>query len=183
MKRLFLLFIGMLIAATAVADGGRYLEKDAFLGAAFTKSQPEKDTLWVNDELRTSIEAVLGHRFALMRVHYWHDGVSTAWILEEKGKEEPIMIGVSIENGTIGMVRVLEFRESRGWEVRYPFFTDQFSGARLKRDRSIDKHIDGITGATLSVAAVSRVVQLALFLHAETGVRGSYEEIRSASTS
>ena len=69
-------------------------------------------------------------------------------------------------------VRVLEFRETRGWEVRYPFFTDQFSGAHLsngQRDAQLDQQIDGITGATLSVRAVTRAVQAALYLSAQLG--------------
>jgi hypothetical protein len=133
--------------------------------------------------LRERVESVLGHRFAMLRVRYWYDGDTTAWILDEIGKEEPITIGVTVGGGAVDMVRVLEFRESRGFEVRYPFFTDQFSGATLGNDRTIDKHIDGITGATLSVRAVNGVVKMALILHEETGVGATRQEIRSASTS
>jgi Na+-translocating ferredoxin:NAD+ oxidoreductase RnfG subunit len=60
---------------------------------------------------------------------------------------------------------VLEFRESRGWEVRYPFFTDQFVEAKLDQNERLDRNIDGITGATLSVNAVTRIARIALFLH------------------
>jgi hypothetical protein len=62
---------------------------------------------------------------------------------------------------------VLAFRESRGWEIRYPFFTDQFSGLTLAPDGYLSKPIDGITGATLSVRAVERVTRLALWLNAQ----------------
>ncbi len=68
------------------------------------------------------------------------------------------------------MVRVREFREARGWEVRYPVFTDQFNDVRLDGGDELDRQIDGITGATLSVNAVARVVRLALFLYRHTGV-------------
>ena len=47
------------------------------------------------------------------------------------------------------------------------FFIDQFKGAALKDDGSLDKHIDGITGATLSVRAVSGLAQVALLLDHE----------------
>ena len=70
----------------------------------------------------------------------------------------------------IERVEVLAFRESRGWEIRYPFFTDQFSGLTLAEDGYLSEHIDGITGATLSVRAVERVARLALWLDAQ--VRG-----------
>ena len=71
---------------------------------------------------------------------------------------------VLIEDGAIEDVRVLEFRESRGWEIRYPFFTRQFQNARLQGDR-LTQNIDGITGATLSVRAMKRMATAALLLH------------------
>ena len=74
-----------------------------------------------------------------------------------------------VEDDTASMVRILEFRETRGWEVRYPFFTDQFDEVSLDTRGEIDGQIDSITGATLSVEAVNRVVRLALFLYRFTG--------------
>ena len=90
--------------------------------------------------------------------------------MEEIGKERPITIGVVVVDDTIQSVSVLAFLESRGWEVRYPFFTDQFSGARLDETQQLSSHIDGITGATLSVRAVTNVARLALYLAEQTGV-------------
>jgi hypothetical protein len=46
--------------------------------------------------------------------------------------------------------------------VRYPFFTDQFDGATLTAKSRLDRNIDGITGATLSVGAVTRIARVAL---------------------
>lgn len=186
MRRHCVCVVVLLVSAFAQASedaAGRYMERDEFLAAAFPSGGPEQGTLWMSEALRGSVEAVLGHRFAMLRVRYWYDGDTTAWILDEIGKEEPITIGVTVAGGAVEMVRVLEFRESRGFEVRYPFFTDQFSGARLGGDRTIDKHIDGITGATLSVRAVNSVVKIALMLHEETGVGTARTETSSASTS
>jgi len=147
------------------AEAGRYLEPDDYLATAFPQGTPAARTLWVTGPLRESIEGILGHRFASLRVRYWQEGQTSAWILDEIGKELPITIGVTICDDAIANVRVLEFRESRGWEVKYPFFTDQFEAARLGDDGRLDRDIDGITGATLSVAAVSRVARIALLLH------------------
>jgi Na+-translocating ferredoxin:NAD+ oxidoreductase RnfG subunit len=47
--------------------------------------------------------------------------------------------------------------------VRHPAFTQQFSDAKLENNK-LDRHIDGITGATLSVRAMTAVVTLALYL-------------------
>ena len=72
-----------------------------------------------------------------------------------------------VTHGRIEQVRVLAFRESRGGEVRYPFFTRQFVNVGLKDDDRLDARIDGITGATLSVSAVTKVSRLALVFHNE----------------
>ena len=163
------LAVNFLAACAAAASGpGHYLSSTEFLSGAFPDGEPRPDVIWVDNALRRDIEDVLGHRFDGLRIRYWQLGNRTAWIFDEIGKELPITIGVAVLGNAVESVRVLEFRETRGWEVRYPFFTDQFSGASLDDRDQIDGPIDGITGATLSVAAVTRVVKLALFLSSKT---------------
>lgn len=162
---LSLLFVTGLAFAGPGGEAGRYLESDEYLVSAFPVGVPTAKTLWVTGDLRDAVERVLGHRFAALRVRYWFDGNRTAWILDEIGKELPITIGVTVAAGAIDNVRVLQFRESRGWEVRYPFFTDQFLAVRLGPDERLDRRIDGITGATLSVGAVTRIARIALLMH------------------
>jgi len=148
-------------------EAGRYLTSDAYLAGAFPAGVPPPQTIWVNGELRGVVEKALGHPFGALRVRYWYDGTTSAWILDEIGKELPITIGVTVSERAVQAIHILEFRESRGWEVRYPFFTDQFRGAALDNDSSLSQRIDGITGATLSVNAVKRVARVALLLHDE----------------
>jgi len=155
----------LVMPAGYAGEAGRYIESDEYVADAFPGGAPAASTLWLTGDLRESIEKALGHKFAALRVRYWRAGNTTAWILDEIGKELPITIGVTVCNDAIADVRVLEFRESRGWEVRYPFFTDQFRNARLDDAGRLDRGIDGITGATLSVRAVERVAKVALLLH------------------
>ena len=61
-------------------------------------------------------------------------------------------------------LKVLTFRESRGWEVKHTFFTRQFDNVGINQDQQLDKHIDGISGATLSVRALKKVARIALYL-------------------
>lgn len=156
--------------ATVEAAPGRYLSIDDFLDAVFGQGEREASSLIVDAGLRQQVEALLGRPFPKLRVRYWQRTSSaeparkTAWVLDEIGKTEPITIGVGIEDGHVATVRVLEFRESRGFEVRYDFFTSQFTGAGLEPDTQLDRRIDGITGATMSVDAVQSVVRLALLL-------------------
>ncbi len=155
----------LLSAIGTHAESGQYLKREEFLKLAFATGAPVERVLWVDRELRASIEEILDHPLSALRIRYWRNDDTTAWILDEIGKEEPITIGVTITNGAIGSVKILEFRESRGWEVRYPFFTDQFTGAGLDHRLELDRRIDGITGATLSVRAVDKIARVALYLH------------------
>ena len=165
MRILIVLLMALAPLAHSSTGAGRYLELDAYLDSAFPAGVPAPRTLWIDGELRRDVEDLLGHSFSALRVRYWFDGKTSAWILDEVGKEMPITIGVTVSGDAIDAVHVLEFRESRGWEVRYPFFTDQFRGVRMANDQHLDRDIDGITGATLSVRAVTRVARVALILH------------------
>ena len=112
---------------------------------------------------------LLGHDYPALRLRYWCRGKRSAWILEEIGKDLPITVGVVIDDDRIRSLRVLVYRENRGGEVSTPAFTDQFDGATLGAPNELDRNIDGITGATLSVDALTRLATMALFLHGKTG--------------
>jgi hypothetical protein len=141
-----------------------YLPPEQFLAESFDGKVPKPEVIWIKGETRDAIEKILGHRAGMLRVRYWARGARTAWILEEIGKTEPITTGIVVDNGAVARIVVLIYRESRGWEVRYPFFTDQFKGATLAGANELDRNIDGISGATLSVRALTRLARVALLL-------------------
>jgi len=160
----------ILLLAAISAFGEDYLGRDEFLRMAFGDEPSEMRTLWLTDDTRAGAKAAVGWVPPALRVRYWQAGERTAWILEDIGKDKPITLGIAVAGHRIERVEVLAFRESRGWEIRYPFFTGQFSGLGLGPDGYLSQPIDGITGATLSVRAVERVARLALWLDAQ--VRG-----------
>ena len=143
---------------------GIYLEPERFLAQVFNGNPPEPKKLWIKKNLKKEIKNILGHDIKVLRLRYWDNNTKRAWILEEIGRDKPITVGLITANGKILDVKVLIFRESRGWEVRYPFFTDQFKDATLTAERNLDRKIDGISGATLSVNALTKLARLALFL-------------------
>lgn len=159
------LLFALMALTGAVGATGVYQEPEAFLQEVFGGTTPEPRTLWLQPEVRARAEAILGHPPAMLRVRYWNAADRYAWILEEVGREQPITVGIITANGRIEQLRVLVFRESRGWEVRHPFFTDQFRGAGLAGGDALEKPVDGISGATLSVSALTRLARLALLLH------------------
>ena len=161
------LFLGLNVTQ---AKAEEYLTQQAFLKQAFGEATPQVKTLWLKQDLKQQVSDILGHPYAGLRVRYWVDDSSSAWVLEEIGKERPITIGVVLDGGEIRGINILAFRESRGWEVKYPFFTDQFKGLSLTEEQQLSDHIDGITGATLSVRAVTKVARLALFFAHKEGL-------------
>lgn len=142
--------------------GDIYQEPDAFITEVFG-SKPAPKVLWLTKDIQAQAGAILGHAPAQLRQRYWSDAHRSVWILEEIGKEERITAGFVIADGHIDHVRVLAYRESRGGEVRYPLFLEQFKDAKLAQGERLDRRIDGIAGATLSVGAMERMARLALF--------------------
>jgi len=160
-----LLALVLALCATPTSARGVYQKPGTFIDEVFGKQQNMAKLLWLSQELQTSIKRILGHPYPTLRLRYWQQDETTAWILEEIGKEKPITLGVAIKAGKIERLSVLIFRESRGSEIRYPFFTQQFHKRRLGQNLRLDGAIDGISGATLSVRAAEKLARLALYLH------------------
>lgn len=140
-----------------------YQTPEAFLSECFGAAPPAAQTLWLAGSLGEGAAAILGRR-PPARINYWRADGHTAFVLEEIGKEQPITAGILIREGRLERVRILVYRESRGGEVRFPAFTRQFEGVGLDENRRLDRSINGISGATLSVNALDRITRLALFL-------------------
>lgn len=159
--------IGAAFAAlSANAYGqGVYQSPEAFIDEIFGNHPPLPQVLWLTGEHKQKAEEILDHPYPKLRIRYWLKDGRSAWILEEIGKEQPITTGLVVGERGLEKVKVLIFRESRGWEVRHPFFTDQFTSARLNQALQLDRPIDNISGATLSVNAIQKLARLALYLH------------------
>lgn len=149
------------LGASAAAHSEVYQEPGAFIAEVFG-SAPAPKVLWLTKEIQAQAAAILGHPPAQLRQRYWSEGRRSVWILEETGKEELITAGFVVVDGHIDHVRVLVYRESRGHEVRQSSFLKQFKDATLAQDKRLDRDIDGIVGATLSVGAMQRMARLAL---------------------
>ena len=162
------LLIVSLLAGHPVTAGGVYQEPDEFINQVFENNPPKAKVLWLDEDLKKQMADILSHSYKGLRIRYWQQANATVkksvWILDEIGKEKPITTGIVINNGKIELVKVLVFRESRGWEVRHDFFTDQFKLAKLKDTGQLDRDIDNVSGATLSVRAVSKLARIALLL-------------------
>ncbi|MDP3743174.1 MAG: FMN-binding protein [Methylotenera sp.] len=157
-----LLLLATMLASSAQAIE-QYLKPEQFLAEVFADNAPKPDVLWVTKDIAKQAEKILGHAPNQLRQRYWRNNGKTAWIFDEVGKEEPITAGFVVSDGKIAQVRVLTYRESRGGEVRYPAFLKQYQGVELQIDQHLNRNIDGISGATLSVNAMNRMARLALY--------------------
>lgn len=129
---------------------------------------PQTQVITLSGTQSKQLKSILGHKYATKKIRYWQANGKAAWILEEKGKSEPITTGIIVKDGKISELKVLVYRESHGWEVTRPFFTKQFVGSSLD-GKVLNKKVDGIVGATLSVRALKKLAAVALYLSQETG--------------
>ncbi|MFK7815900.1 MAG: FMN-binding protein [Gammaproteobacteria bacterium] len=159
-----LTILAVLITHSAFAAESVYQSPEDFLSATFSAT-PEPQRLTLSGDLGKQVKAILGHRYKKIRVPYWQDGCRSAWVLEEIGKERYITTGFVVNSQGLEKAKVLIFRESRGWEVKHGFFGQQFIGANLTKKNKLDKSIDNISGATMSVNAVTNISRMALLLH------------------
>ena len=160
-QTLFILFIS--ICSPLYAE--QYQSNADFLSQTFNNNVPKPRLLWMSGRLKIKSERILQHKIGFLRTRYWRNKTQSVWILNEIGKTKAITIAVVIKDEKIAQLNVLEFRESRGWEVKHDFFTKQFKQKHLTEDLQLSEPIDGISGATLSVRALTKVAQLALLFN------------------
>ncbi len=146
------------------AIGRVHISTQEFLTQHFNEQVPAPQILWLTEELQRTATDLLDHPPQTIRLRYWRQGTKVAWVINEIGKEKPITFGIVVQDHKIESIQVLAFRESRGGEIRYSAYRQQFNGSALTSNNRLDKQIDGITGATLSVRAMQRVARLALFV-------------------
>ena len=165
---LLITFLISLLLPALVYSASVYETRADFLSRAFNDSPPEPAILWLSGERKSAVRKILGHDYAALRLRYWCQGERSAWILDEIGKDLPITVGIIIEKNYIKNLRVLTYRENRGGEVVTASFTDQFNHGAIEETKQLDVRIDGISGATLSVQALTRLATMALFLNTES---------------
>ena len=168
MIQFFIIFVFLITSAAypVFAAEDVYQDPKDFIAESFQGSVPPEKILSIDPDLKEKISKIMGTHYKLGNTAYWAQEGRTVWILEDIGKYEPITVGIVVSpDATLERIKVLIYRESHGWEVKHAFFTRQFEGSGLKRERKLDQSIDGIAGATLSVKALKRLGTLALLLH------------------
>jgi thiamine biosynthesis lipoprotein len=161
-------FAGLFLA---LAGAETLLTQEQALKIVFPKSESVKaETKTLTPEQRKTLEENTGLRFP--EADYPAFTATTkgqtdghAVILNEIGKHENItfIVGVS-PKGKVMEVAVMEYRESRGGEVKEQRFLSQFHGKQASDPIRVNQDIVNYTGATLSSYAIARGVRRALAL-------------------
>lgn len=156
---LSILFIGSssLLAAEKIYEKPTEFLKRNFGGI------PKTQAITLDEQQFKELKKILGSRETPKKIRYWKSENKIAWVLNKKGKSEPITTGFIVREGQISELKVLIYRESHGWEVSRPFFTKQFTGASLD-GKKLSTKVDGVVGATLSVNALKKLAAAALYL-------------------
>jgi hypothetical protein len=170
--------LSLVLGANAHAQRGVFNTVEALVSDYLPGATEQ--TLWLSQPARETAEAIWRRPLPL-RTQYYRSADTTLWILNEVGKEQPMTIGVIIREQKIRAIRVLEYRESRGGEIRYDLFTRQFEALGLDAQHRLERNIDGISGATLSVRAMKKIANLALFLHQQVVVDAAESPEQNAS--
>jgi hypothetical protein len=158
------------VAFAAVTLARATTPAEFFVAAQFTNA-PAPSALVITGEVATAIQEIMGHPFARNQVPYWQAEGKTVWVLETRGRSNTITAGFVVRDGRMEKTEVLVYRERRGGEIKARSFTRQFDGVSLAEGRRLDRRIDGITGATISVNAMQNVARVALYLTALTLAR------------
>lgn len=135
---------------------------DHFLKQQFRTEVPKPDRIWLKAEMKVALSQILQRPSKKLNYRYWQAQGKTIWLLDEIGKERDITTAVVVKNQQIAEIKVLVYRESRGGEVQVPWFNQQFVGAN--NQDNWQRKIDSISGATLSVNAMKKQAELALYL-------------------
>jgi len=148
-----------------------YLTPEQALKQAF----PDADTVRIETHLLTPdlkdrVERRLGWRLEEdeVRVYLGYKGeklLGYAVVTEQVGLYKPITFLVKVApDGRVDDVWIMVYRESRGGEVRHKRFLSQYEGKSAKDPIRLNRDVIGITGATLSVRAVSLGVKRVVIL-------------------
>ena len=148
-----------------------YLTREEATRLAFGPSATvAEESKWLTPAARAAVEQRLGRPVPEERFTFYVGRSAQAVegygvLLNEMGKHEPITFFVAIApDGHVKDVMILEYRETRGGEVRQKNFMKQYVGKTSQAPLALEEDITPLTGATISARAISDGVKKALLI-------------------
>ena len=116
----------------------------------------------IPEEIKFTAEKNAQLRFMRDQIYIWEisrneEMIGLAYLDNVKGKSQPITYAVFFDSqGMVEESHIIKYREPIGGEVSNQYWLNQFFGKSWESDYKIGSDIDGISGATISVNAVTR---------------------------
>ena len=116
----------------------------------------------IPEEIKSTAEKNAQLRFMRDQIYIWEiskneEMIGLAYLDNVKGKSQPITYAVFFDSqGMVEESHIIKYREPIGGEVSNQYWLNQFFGKSWESDYKIGSDIDGISGATISVNAVTR---------------------------
>jgi Na+-translocating ferredoxin:NAD+ oxidoreductase RnfG subunit len=162
----------VLALASTVCIAETYLSVEQAQQALFPEALNfEKRPLGLTEEQRKSVNKVSKTRTPLPDDRVWEARAGErrlGWFIVDEvyGKHEYITYAAAIAaDGSLIGIEVMEYRESKGGEVRDPAWRRQFVGKRHGDSFKLDKDITNISGATMSCKHLAEGAKRLLALH------------------
>lgn len=148
--RLCLLFLMGCLSCSLQAK--IYLDAEQAQQLAFPSLALTKTPVFVTPEQQTKMTEASSVRLPFDGKNIWKAADGGWFIIDQVvGKHEFITYSVAINpNGTVKLVRVMQYNESYGYEVKEVSWLQQFIGKTAASPIKLNKDIDNISGATLS---------------------------------
>jgi hypothetical protein len=125
---------------------------------------PAVQKIRVTGDVKEGLAQAYGGRYPGFSVSCWQQDDQRVWVLKARGKHGFVHAGLVTRDGMLVQIQVLSSKEQRGRMIETPRFLDQFAGAGLQEGGTLDRQIDGISGATYSVNAIQKMARAALYL-------------------
>jgi len=162
----------LLAAASTVCIAETYLSTEQAQQALFPEAMSfEKVPLTLTPHQRKTISKISNTRTPLPTDRIWEartgDRRLGYFIVDEVyGKHEFITYAAAIDaDGSLLGIEIMDYRESKGGEVRDPAWRRQFIGKRNGDAFKLDKDITNISGATMSCKHLADGAKRLLALH------------------
>ena len=121
-------------------------------------------------EIKSTAEKNAQLRFMRDQIYIWEisrneEMIGLAYLDNVKGKSQPITYAVFFDSqGMVEESHIIKYREPIGGEISNQYWLNQFFGKTWESDYKIGSDIDGISGATISVNAVTRGIHRSTFI-------------------
>ena len=156
----------LIILTSILAAGGIKITCEEHLFNLYPeKTDIRMHILKLDKQIKKEVENQVKQKFYREKLYYWtisQDDTTIAYAFLDNviGKSMPITFLVILNiNGNIINTNVIKYREAYGGEVGNKRWLQQFLYRNNNSSYNIGKDINGISGATISVKSMSKVIQ------------------------